>query len=92
MDTAEMKSEYAKRVLFGGSKAGATAAAAAAAGDKDKQAGGGRGSRSGSQSSSTSSAPGSAIYSVPGTPRSTNGQSCIYNTVYVCTRTAVARV
>lgn len=80
MDTPERKSEYAKRVLFGGPKPASVAAATAAAAAADKQAGGGGGgggsssSRSGSQSS-TCSAPGAAIYSVPGTPRSTaNGE------------------
>eukprot|EP00752_Nemacystus_decipiens_P010965 g9745.t2 len=62
MDTPEKKSDYAKRVLFGGPKPAAVVTA-------DKQAGGSS-SRSGSHSS-TSSAPSSAIYSVPGTPRST---------------------
>lgn len=73
MDTPEKKSDYAKRVLFGGPKPAAVATAAAAA-DKQAGGGGGSGSRSGSQSS-TCSAPGSAIYSAPGTPRSaTNGE------------------
>lgn len=66
MDTPEKKSEFAKRVLFGASKA--TAAA-------DKQAAGS--TRSGSQSS-TSSAPGPGVLSIPGTPAKTgpsNGET-----------------
>lgn len=59
METPEKKSEFAKRVLFGASKAAALAAVGA-----DKQDGGGTSTRSGSQSS-TSSAP----YSAPGTPK-----------------------
>jgi len=55
MDTPEKKSEFAKRVLFGTSKAAAA----------DKQAAGS--TRSGSQSS-TSSAPGPGVLSTPGTP------------------------
>ena len=72
VDTPEKKSEYAKRVLFGGPKPAAVGTAVPAA--VDKQGTGGSSSRSGSQGS-TASAPGGAIYSVPGTPRSTtNGE------------------
>lgn len=75
MDTStpEKKSEFAKRVLFGTSKA-------AAAGDK--QAGS---VRSGSQSS-TSSAPGPGLYAMPGTPKTSTASgrlSCPYLCYFV---------
>ncbi|CAM9754180.1 unnamed protein product [Ectocarpus sp. 12 AP-2014] len=68
MDTStpEKKSEFAKRVLFGTSKA--TAAG-------DKQAGS---VRSGSQSS-TSSAPGPGLYAMPGTPKTSTASGTPYN-------------
>lgn len=76
----ERKSDYAKRVLFGGGGGGAgapskaataaTAMAAPAVVEKHGSEAGGGNTRSGSHSS-TSSAPSAAIYSVPGTPRST---------------------
>ncbi|CAN0067936.1 unnamed protein product [Pylaiella littoralis] len=70
METPEKKSEFAKRVLFGASKAsGAAATAAGNATASERPAGS---TRSGSQSS-TSSAPGPSIYSLPGTPRTTTG-------------------
>ena len=80
----ERKSEYAKRVLFGGGGGGggASKAAAAAAAAADRQGvngvmGGGTRSES---HSSTSSAPSVAVYSTPSTPRNTSntsgGQRC----------------
>lgn len=66
METPEKKSEFAKRVLFGASKAAAVAAGNAAASERPAGS-----TRSGSQSS-TSSAPGPSIYSLPVTPRTTH--------------------
>lgn len=74
-NSPEKQSDYVKRVLFGG---GGSSKAAPG----DKQAGGGGGNRSESHSS-TSSAPSTAIYSMPGTPRNTTAGEAACVTVPV---------